>query len=701
MKAIVQPTKKYYRILFYETHHVNATAIIDLVETPKGIRPSHYRMRRGTSAGYKNLPTRDLVIHMRRAKVQLTAPDSQFEAFLHDLQIPFTYVDLCRFCLMEDRIVELDRSQAISYGEEEVICLSCARKELRRELAHMGRLGRNALSHLDELLDKYRSVDRVLATIEPGEFTIGHTLYDRLVAHPVIQTSRLEELPLPRQFVDLANIEMLMPVQQIAVESGLLYGKDLLVVAATASGKTFVGEMAGFKNLLEKRGRMIFLVPLVALAFQKYDRFAKKYGKIADISVITGTSRIQVSDNRRPGSRDRGASIIIATYEGIDHLLRCGSKLHDIGTVVIDEVQMLEDKERGHRLDGLIARLKFSSPKAQFLYLSATIGHPKLLAKKLSCELVQYDERPVTLERYLMFLERQQKIPTEKNLVQEEYTKVSTKGFHNQTIIFTNSRARCHVIAEKLGEGVAPYHAGLTQEERRSVEDRFEKGQLKAVVTTAALAAGVDFPASQVIFDSLAMGIEWLTVQEFQQMSGRAGRPDYHDLGKVVILAEPGGSYSRDSRMKEEEVAMGLLKGEMGEVAPVYTLEQSSEIYVANAVVTGGDLNSMTKIEENLVGEPEPVEDLLLRRGLIFREGRTIRLTPLSRLMAEHFIGVDRLTRIIDLVKETKDPLEILAELDCATDEEAALSQRQNARRAELRGSPAEKGKKKPGKKRR
>jgi helicase len=694
MKAIIQPTKKYYRILFYETHHVNATAIIDLVDTPKGIRPSHYRIRRGSGSGYKNLPTRDLVIHLRRAKISLTSPDGQFEAFLRDLQIPFSYIALCRFCMMEDRIVELNPGDGIGYGKDELICLPCARKELRRELAHMGRLGRNALFHLDELLNKYRSVDRVLATIEPGEISSGHTLYDRLEAHPVLETCRLEELPLPRRFVDLASVESLMPVQQLAVESGLLYGKHLLIVAATASGKTFIGEMAGFKNLLMKRGRMIFLVPLVALAFQKYERFSRRYGKIANISIITGASRIQVSENRRPANRDRAADIIIATYEGVDHLLRCGITLHDIGTVVIDEVQMLEDKERGHRLDGLIARLKFSSPKAQFLYLSATIGHPKLLAQKLSCELVRYDDRPVTLERYLIFLERQQKIPTEKNLIQEEYKKVSSKGFHNQTIVFTNSRARCHIISEKLGEGAAPYHAGLTQEERRSVEDRFEKGLLKAVVTTAALAAGVDFPASQVIFDSLGMGIEWLTVQEFHQMSGRAGRPDFHDLGKVVILAEPGGSISRSSRMTEEEVAMGLLKGEMGEVAPVYTVEQSSEIYAANAVVTAGDREAMIRIEKNLVGETEPVEELLLSRGLISREGGSIHLTPLSRLMAEHFIGVERLTRIMDLVRDMKDPLEILAELDCATDEEAALLQRQTSRRDELRNPRQDKAKK-------
>ena len=153
--------------------------------------------------------------------------------------------------------------------------------------------------------------------------------------------------------------------------------------------------------------------------------------------------------------------------------------------------------------------------------------------------------------------------------------------------------------------------------------------------------------------------------------------------------------------MTEEEVAMGLLKGEMGEVAPVYTLEQSSEIYVANAVVTNGDRVSMTKIEKNVVGESEPVEDLLLQKKLISREGGNIRLTTLSRIMAEHFIGVERLTRIIDLVRVTKDPLEILAELDCATDEEAALSQRKQFRREELKNPRQEKAKKGHGKKRR
>ncbi len=678
MKAIIQPTKKYYRVLYIDTHHIRITGMLELVDTPKGIRPVKYRIRHTKSGGYRNTPSKDLITHLRRSRVYLTTKDTPFESFLQDLQIQFSYVSLCRFCLMDDRVTELDKKNAVDFGEGEQICMDCARKELRRELVHMGRLGRSALSHLDELLEKYRSVDRVLATIEPDRLSVSHTLYDRLEAHPVVQTARIEELPFPREFVTSCGVESLMPVQQLAVEAGLLYGKDLLVVSATASGKTFIGEMAGLKNFLEKRGRVLFLVPLVALAYQKYERFQQKYGHLTDVSIITGASRIQVKDSKRPANRNKNAGILVATYEGIDHLMRIGECLPGIGTVIIDEVQMLEDRDRGHRVDGLIARMKYTSPKAQFLYLSATIGHPKLLAQKLGCRLVRYDDRPVSLERYLIFSEREQKIPTERILVAEEYNHVSTKGYHGQTIIFTNSRARCHIIAEKIGEGVAPYHAGLTQAERRQVEEKFEKGQLRAVVTTAALAAGVDFPASQVIFDSLAMGIEWLTVQEFYQMSGRAGRPDYHDLGKVVILAEPGASYIRGSRLTEEEVAMGLLKGEMGEVAPQYTLEQSSELYVANAVISKGDESAIDKIEGYLVGESEPVEELLLSRNLISKENGTIRLTPLARVMAEHFIGVERLSRIIRLVNEMKDPLDILADLECASDEEAAREKMRN-----------------------
>jgi len=665
MMVIVHPYKGDYKIIFVDEKKIRGVGFAEISSTPKGNRPVQYRLRRAGKKQFRNTPTKELIMALRKAEVRLTRPDSEFESFLDDFQTPHSYAKLCRMCLLEDRITPINKKTAVRYGTGEQICFGCAKRELRREMAHMGRVGSRALGHLDELLRNFRDVDKVLATIQPEQSGISETLFDRQEAHPVSKTQSLEELPLPRAFVEASSVEKLMPAQQMAVDAGLLYGKDQLIVSATASGKTFIGEMAGLKNHLEGRGQALFLVPLVALAVQKYQRFVESYGGICDVGILIGKSRINLPENRPVGDRNVRSPLVVGTYEGVDHLIRSGRRLPKVGTVIIDEVQMLEDDDRGHRLDGLIARLKYLAPKAQFLYLSATIGVPNILAKKLGAVLVRYDDRPVALERYLMFIEHKQKIPTIKRLCEKEYGQVSRKGYHGQSIVFTNSRARCHVIADALGRGYAAYHAGLTSQERRDVENRFLKGKLKAVITTAALGAGVDFPASQVIFDSLAMGISWLSVQEFNQMAGRAGRPDYHDLGKVVALAEPGGTYTRTSSATEEEVALRLLKGEMEEVAPEHDIEQSSEEYVANAVVCGGDKWALEKICSTMVGTMEPVLPLLISHGLVRENGKKIELNPVSRIMAEHFIGIERLLLMLKLIDKLKDPVEIVAELEC------------------------------------
>ncbi len=665
MKILIQPQKaNSYKLLFYDGRHVMGAGFVELMETPRGPRPTKYRLKWGGKKEYRHTPSKDLIAQLREADVRLTKADVNFETFLGDFQIKTSYVDACRMCLLDERYTPLTGDNCVAFGKGEKICLECGKRELRREVSHIGRLGLEGIAHLENLLVTFRDLDRVLSTLQPDKLTMKAALYDRLEPHPVMTTASIDELPLPRQFVEASGVSQLMPAQQLAVEAGLLQGKDLLVVAATASGKTFIGEMAGIKNYLEGRGRMLFLVPLVALANQKYERFTARYGKMAKTGLLTGVSRLNLPETRKIGDRNPQSPIIVGTYEGVDNMIRCGQKMANIATVVIDEVQMLEDPDRGHRLDGMIARLKYLAPQAQFLYLSATIGSPKTLAKKLNCSLVRYAERPVGLERYLLFLERKQKIPTIKQMTTEEYKRTSSKGFRGQTIIFTNARARCHTIADALGMRAAAYHAGLSSQERREVETKFLGGKLMAVVTTAALGAGVDFPASQVIFDALAMGRDWLSVQEFNQMAGRAGRPDFHDLGRVVILAEPGGTYSRENPFTEEEVAIRLLKGEMEEVAPEHDFEKSSEEYVANAVACNGEEADLDRINSMMVGSMEPVLPELITHRLVEKQGSRLVMTPLARVMAEHFIGMERLLEILRLTKFMDDPVDVIAELE-------------------------------------
>lgn len=686
MATIVQPWKKGYKVFFCDDSKqgkIKHVGTVELEQTSKGMRPSEFFVRRPGTSHVQKTPTKEFITVLRaNGMVKLTETLPEFQDFLRSMQIPWEKITLCRTCMFDDRLTELNEATRVRCGRE-FVCLDCAKRELRRELAHIKKLGKRTQGHIEALLEEYRDLDMVLAILQPDSLDTNKTMFDCLEADEQTPTERIENLALPREFVDVCGVETLMPAQQRAVESGLLYGKNLLIVAATASGKTFIGEMAGLKNYIEKRGRMLFLVPLVALANQKYERFSEKYKDITTTSVMTGVSRLNLPETKPVGNRGSGGGIIVGTYEGVDNLMRKGTNLKNIGTVVIDEVQMLEDPDRGHRLDGLIARLKYVAPKAQFLYLSATIGSPHLLAKKLGATLVSYTERPVALERHLIFTEHDSKVPYIKKLVFEEFNKVSSKGYKGQTIVFTNARSRCHSIAETIGRMAAPYHAGLTSQERRAVEKQFEEGKLACVVTTAALAAGVDFPASQVIFDALAMGINWLSVQEFHQMMGRAGRPDFHDIGRVVILAEPGASYSRDTKLTEEEVALQLLKGEMEEVAPVYEIEETSEEFAANAVVARGREADIVRIGSLMVGAgDDPLEDLT-KHKLVKRSQNALELSALGKIMAEHFIGMERLLEIDKLVRVMDEPLEIIAELAALEDERDKEKRREERKASE------------------
>ncbi|WP_298666922.1 DEAD/DEAH box helicase [uncultured Methanofollis sp.] len=670
MMVIIAPQRGSYKLILFDGRSVRETGVFELARSTKGYRPTNLKLRTPGRRNYQNTPTKKLIELVRQSDVRITKPEPALLAFLGDFQVQPAEVNLCRICLLEDKVTPLSKKNGVRFGREH-ICMECAERELRREMGYVGRFGKRSVSHIRSLLDSYRDVDRVLALLQPEQRDFTQTLFDRLEAVEPIDTQHITQLPVPPAFAKASGIEYLTPVQQLAVNAGLLEHEDLLVVSATASGKTFVGEMAGFKNLLEGKGRLLFLVPLVALANQKYLRFRERYKDIASVSLQTGRSRLNLPETRPVGERSTRADIVVGTYEGVDTVFRNGRTLKNIGTVVIDEVQNLEEPERGHRLDGLIARIKYASPKAQFLYLSATIGAPSALAQKLGAKLVRYDSRPVPLERHLIFCEKKKKIQFIKTMVKEEFARRSSKGYHGQTIVFTNARSRCHTLADALGQNVArPYHSGLTSQERRQVEDLFASQKIACVVTTAALAAGVDFPASQVIFDALAMGIKWLSVQEFNQMLGRAGRPDFHDEGRIVILAEPGATYSKTSKVTEEEMAILLLKGEMEEVSPVYDLEGSSEEFAANAVTCRGDEAQIRWMEKVMVGSLEPVLDTLLQTKLVARKKGEIELTEMARVMSGHFIGVERLMRVRDLVREMDDPLMIAAEIDCMDKEE-------------------------------
>ncbi|MEZ5336095.1 MAG: DUF5814 domain-containing protein [Methanolobus sp.] len=406
---------------------------------------------------------------------------------------------------------------------------------------------------------------------------------------------------------------------------------------------------------------------MVALANQKYDQFTKRYSPIGiKTSIRVGSERIKTKKSATM-KRTLDSDIIVGTYEGLDYILRTrgADLLGKVGTVVIDEVHTIEDSERGHRLDGVISRLKYIAPDAQFVYLSATVAKPRLRAKQLDAKLIEYEYRPVPIERHLVLCPEHSKNKIMTRLVRQEFATTSSKGHKGQTIIFTNSRRNCHRIAEALPISASPYHAGLTSQERKKVEIAFVKGKLPVVVTTAALAAGVDFPASQVIFESLAMGIEWLSMQDFLQMLGRAGRPDYHDRGEIVVLAVPNKKYSGDKGDTEDAVALKLLKGEMQHTKVDYGEEEKLEELLASAAITSSK-KDLEKIHSNMLADynVDYLLGKLAKKKFLHNKGDFIALTKFGKIAAGHFLSVSKAFLIRDSVLVDQDPIVTVSNLE-------------------------------------
>ena len=202
----------------------------------------------------------------------------------------------------------------------------------------------------------------------------------------------IKTLPLPSFFGNRYSLfPKLTPIQEKAVSSGLLEQKSLLICAPTASGKTLIATMAIVNSL--KEGKALYVVPLKALASEKY----KEYQQLlegTEYKVVMSTGDVD-SETRFLAKYN----LLILTAEKLDSLLRHKvSWLAEVKTVVIDEVHLLNDHSRGPTLEIILTLLKMLI-KPQLVCLSATIGNPEELAKWLEAKLVTDNWRPVELKQ--------------------------------------------------------------------------------------------------------------------------------------------------------------------------------------------------------------------------------------------------------------------------------------------------------------
>jgi helicase len=189
---------------------------------------------------------------------------------------------------------------------------------------------------------------------------------------------------------EIDSITALYPPQASAIKAGVLDGKNQVLSIPTASGKTLIAELAMLNEVLHN-SKAVYVVPLRALANEKFEDMKAKYSDFAKIGISTGDFD---SKDSSLGEFD----ILFLTFEKLDSLMRHNPPwLKEIGLAVIDEIHLLDSPNRGPTLE--IVTTKLRELNTQILALSATIENSDELADWLDAKLVESSFRPIKLSR--------------------------------------------------------------------------------------------------------------------------------------------------------------------------------------------------------------------------------------------------------------------------------------------------------------
>jgi helicase len=428
------------------------------------------------------------------------------------------------------------------------------------------------------------------------------------------------------EFLKSQGFTKLYPPQADSVKSGLLDGKSILVSAPTASGKTLIAMLAMLGYLSKNKGKVIYLSPLRALAAEKFTEFKKlekaSLGNKVKVAISTG-------DFETIEKNLENSNVLILTNEKMDSIIRHGTEwVEEIGLVISDEVHLIGDESRGPTLEMILTQLKLLDAKPQIVGLSATITNSDEIADWLGCTLVKNDWRPVPLTEGVcdgdqITMNDGKTFEIERSLrgtsIDLGIQSVQQGG---QSLVFAETRIRSKALATKAADtisqmlekneitelaktskkilsenehtelvktlallvkkGVAFHHAGLNQKCRETIEAEFRKGTIKLLSSTPTLAAGVNLPARRVVISNVnrynaKVGANRpISILEYKQLCGRAGRPQYDDYGESIIVGNGN----------TEDLMEYYINGEPEPIVSKITDDKSLRTHILSVIVT-------------------------------------------------------------------------------------------------------------------
>lgn len=382
-------------------------------------------------------------------------------------------------------------------------------------------------------------------------------------------------------YADLFAFESFNAMQRETLPAVLGTDENVVVAAPTASGKTAIAEAAIVKTL-DAGGTALFIAPMRALTAEResdWDRF-EDLGY--SVSVVTGERDV----NPRKAEQ---ADILVMTPEKVDsatrnHDSRRYAFITDIDLCVVDEVHLLDSPRRGPTLEVTVSRLRtLTAPR--MIALSATMPNIDQVAAWLDVPAegrFSFDDsyRPVELtagvktythgenafaDKYrrlyraldlvvphleadgqgLVFVSsRRETVAAAKRARDELATRDVAVGARGDYDLHTDAQELDNdTLRQSVLDGVGFHHAGLSKHDRDRVERWFRDGKIDLLFSTSTLAWGVNLPARCVVIrdtkyhDPLEGEVD-ISPLDVLQMLGRAGRPDYDDVGYGWIIAD-------------------------------------------------------------------------------------------------------------------------------------------------------------------
>ncbi|WP_295870094.1 DEAD/DEAH box helicase [Methanobrevibacter smithii] len=485
------------------------------------------------------------------------------------------------------------------------------------------------------------------------------------------------------------------PAQKAVIESGYLEDKSNYIISIpTASGKTVLGILPALKTILNG-GKAVYAAPLLSIQNEK----VKEFKAFEEHGIKVG---------KHPSNSD----LSVMVFESFDALTRFSwNVLREVDTLIIDEFHMIGEYSRGPTLESAITRAKIINPSLRIIALSATLKNIDEIEQWLDGKTVEHDYRPVPLNKEVLDAEMfntKNKNDVIVKIVEkaiednsQALSFVSTRRFTESLATYVAKKidkkttkeqkhkfkqvadkllevpkkkgslptTTCLKLAEAAEKGVVFHHAGLFNEQKEIIEDEFRNGNILMITATPSLMYGVNLPSKYVVIRDhtrwTSNGPASIPVFDYEQMSGRAGRPQYDDVGYSYLVAKTmDEAFDLEARYIDGEIELtnsklidnkdAIYKQIIAQIASSLSknLDDLNDFF--GKTLYGFQMKNNPSMsmfaQDSLNWELESALEFLLQNGIIRATPEGLKTTDFGNLIAKSNYAVETAVKIKEYV---------------------------------------------------